>query len=485
MAKQQGPKGQFMTMILLFICIYMGMQLLNPNKGAPDTRSYTDVLKQLQDLNRDEKDVEAATLLPVYHEKIGKARNDKKWSQEEYDRHELEGIVLVAQAKYKGALSRISDPTKSAVVHKKLHDAWMLMQAPYQKWHDTAVWTTPFEVTPDPKLNLAQLPAEKLYDNLVIDLSQRNRTELVWGIFPGYPAIDAFVRLTGSQPGFSYWFAAFLLALAVRLVIYPWSMKQYRFGRQMMQMQPYVKEIQEKFKDKKTGKIPPDKQAQASAETMALYKEYGLNPLVGCSSALLQMPIYMVVLSAMQLYQFEFVKGTFLWMNPEGTHKFLGMHLAPNLGQPDQVLIVIYGISMLVSQYLMPVTDPTQIKQQRLMGLGVSVMITFFMFGYGLPSAFVLYWVFANVLATAQALYAYKMPAPKLEKIQTVPGGVKPKPGFMEKLQNMMEEQARAASEQQKSLPENGKPPKNGKPETNSDPQLFGKAGSPKSRKKK
>jgi len=479
MAKQQGPKGQFMTMMLLFICIYMGMQLLNPNKGPVDTRPYTDVLKELRKLNLDEKDVEAAAMLPLYNTKINQAKTEKKWTQVEFDQHELEGIVLVAHAKFKGALSRAGDPTKTSVVHKKLHDAWTMMQPHYQKSHNLPLWISSFEVAQDSKLKTDKVSASSLYDNIVTDLSARNHTEMVWGLFQGYPAIDAFVRLTGSQPGFSYWFAAFLLAFAVRLVIYPWSMKQYRFGRQMMQMQPYVKEIQEKFKDKKTGKIPTDKQAQASAETMGLYKEYGLNPLVGCSSALLQMPIYMVVLSAMTLYQFEFVKGTFLWMNPDGPHKFMGMNLAPNLGQPDQLLIIIYGVSMLVSQYLMPVTDPTQIKQQRLMGIGVSVMITFFMFGYGMPSAFVLYWVFANILATAQALYAYKMPAPKLEKVQTLPGGVRPKPGFMEKLQNMMEEQAKSAAQ----------PPqedtKNGKPENRVDPQLFGKSGSQKSRKRK
>jgi YidC/Oxa1 family membrane protein insertase len=219
---------------------------------------------------------------------------------------------------------------------------------------------------------------------------------------------------------------------------------------------------------------------------MALYKEYGLNPLAGCGSALIQMPIFMVVLAAMQLYKFEFTKGTFMWIQP-GATKFLGMNLASNLGQPDQLLVIIYGVSMIVSQLLMPVTDPANIRQQRLMGLGVSIMITFGMFTYVLPSAFTLYWVFANVLATAQALWAYKMPAPPLEKVQTVKGGVKPKPGFMEKLQMMMEAQA----EQQKGLeqkpnenPPNGKP-KNGKPEARVDPKYFGKTGNPKKGRKK
>lgn len=496
MAQQQGPKGQFMTMMLLFMCIFLGIQLfLNPNKQQQaDNRTLAQIEKQMQEFNRDVKDVEMALtnnggpgLLSVYKQKVDAEANSNKWSAEEREKKQLEGLVLTAHAKYKGALIRFDDPTKKALVHKKLNDAWLLLQPLYSKYHNSPIWDMPVSVTPDPKLKKTEITPRELYDNLVADLSDRNRTELVWGILPGWAMIDAAVKVTGGQPGVSYWLGAFLLALVVRLAIWPWSMKQYKLGRQMMQLQPYVKEIQERFKDKRTGKIPQDKQPQASAEMMALYKEYGVSPFAGCSSALLQMPIYMVVLAAMQLYRFEFVKGTFLWIQP-GAGKFLGLSLAPNLGQTDQLLILIYGVSMLVSQYLMPITDPTQVKQQRIMGLAVAVIITISMFGYPLPAAFTLYWVFANVLATAQALYVYRfMPPPKLEKVQTVPGGVPPKAGFMEKLQSMMEEQARM---QQGGQSQNGEAPKNGKaktslPEPTIDTKTFGKGGSPRSKRKK
>lgn len=468
-----------MTMLLLFAVIFLGMQLLNPNKGPVDNRKYSEVLTKLRELNRDEKDVEAMALLPVYQQKIGEARTKEKWDQKKFESAELEGIFLVAHAKYKGALSRMNDPQKVSLVHKKLTDSWNLLQNNYQKYHALPLWSEQFRVTPDSKFNSSSLSVGSFYDELVNTLSQKNKTELVWGLFPGFPFIDFFVKMTGSKPEFSYWFAAFTLALFVRAVIYPWSMKQYRLSKQMMQLQPYIKEIQDKFRDKKTKQIPPDKQAQASAETMALYKEYGLNPFGGCSSALLQMPIYMIVLAAMQFYRFEFVKGTFLWMNPTST-KFLGLNLAPNLGQPDQLLIIIYGISMIVSQYLMPITDPSQVKQQRLMGFGISIMITLGMFTYALPSAFTLYWVFANILATVQAFYAYRMPSPPIQKVQTVPGGIRPKAGFMEKLQEMMETQNQANQNN------NGKKQDSGptEPENRVDPALFGKAGGSKTRKK-
>jgi YidC/Oxa1 family membrane protein insertase len=482
MAQQPRQRGQFTQTLLIFAVIFLGTRLLFPGDQKPDTRTLVEVKSELQKLNSAEDDVKASATLPAYLQKVAQTKDKEKWAINKVNEAELEGVVLVAQAKLKGALSREGKPEKAYLVHKKLTDGWTLMQTYYQKLRTKEAWAKPVAVTPDPFFESNAVSPSQLYDTLVQKLSEKNKSEMVWGLFPGFPAIDFFVRLTGSQSGFSYWFAAFLLALVVRIIIYPWSMKQYRFGKQMMQIQPYAKELKDKFTDKKTNKVPPDKQAQLSAETMALYKEYGLNPFAGCGSAVLQMPIYMVVLAAMQLYRFEFDKGTFAWIHP-GATKFLGLDLAPNLGQPDHLLIIVYGISMIVSQYLMPVSDPTQVRQQRLMGLGVSVFITIGMFTYTLPSAFILYWVFANVLATAQALYVYKvMPSQPLEKVQTVPGGVKPKPGFMEKLQAMMEQQANPS---QNGAQENKEKPKDDHVENRIDPALFGKAGSGRARKKR
>jgi YidC/Oxa1 family membrane protein insertase len=125
---------------------------------------------------------------------------------------------------------------------------------------------------------------------------------------------------------------------------------------------------------------------------------------------------------------------------------------------------------MVVSQLLMPVSDPTQVKQQRIIGGVMSVIITVGMFFYPVPSAFTLYWVFANVLATVHALYAYRLPAAPLEKVATVHGGAVPKKGrFIE----MLEANMRQAQE-------------NGAPKTNGaiDPAFFGKTGSPRKGKK-
>ena len=141
------------------------------------------------------------------------------------------------------------------------------------------------------------------------------------------------------------------------------------------------------------------------------------------------MPLFFTVYNFMLHYQFAFKKGTFLWINASTSAASHGF-FAPDLGSRDYVLIVIYGITMVVSTLLMPVSDPTQVKQQRLMGVGMGLLFTFMMFtgAFPTPAAFVLYWVFTNLLATAQSLRAYRLPIPPLEKVNTKPGGVFPMP---------------------------------------------------------
>jgi YidC/Oxa1 family membrane protein insertase len=276
---------------------------------------------------------------------------------------------------------------------------------------------------------VSEISAKDLHDRLVSEVSTRNQNDLVYGLFPGFQMIDALVNLTGAVPGFSYAFAAFLLALVVRAIIFPLAQKQLMWGRKMQQLAPLVKEIREKYTDKKTNKVTD--QAELQRLTMALYSEYGINPLAGCLPALIQFPLFITVYQCMLQYQFAFRNGTFLWINPAtstATHGFF----APNLGERDYVLIVIYGITMVISTLLMPASDPAQAKQQKLMGVGMGLLFTFFMFtgAFPTPAAFVLYWVFTNLLATAQSLRAYRLPMPPLEKVNTKAGGVFPMPPF-------------------------------------------------------
>lgn len=280
---------------------------------------------------------------------------------------------------------------------------------------------------------------QALYAKVVQTLTDRNRTEYVWGFIPGYALMDFLVHLTGAQPAFSYAFAAFLLAFLVRASVFGLMQKQLLHGRQMSQLVPLTNEIKQKYKND---------QAEQQRKVMELYREYGINPLAGCVPALIQTPLFIAIYQCMLKYQFAFQHGTFLWINPITSKASNGV-IAPNLGQQDYILIIIYGITMVTSTLLTPVTDPSQIKMQRGMGVGMAVLFTFFMFTGAMPivAGFVLYWTFTNILATAQSLRAYRMPLPPLVKVNAQGGGVLPKPASRWQLMmdKLMDEQKKAA----------------------------------------
>ncbi len=77
-----------------------------------------------------------------------------------------------------------------------------------------------------------------------------------------------------------------LLTILVRLALYPLNLKQGKTMKAMQKLQPEMKAIQEKFKDK------PE---VAQKEMMELYRKYKVNPLSSCWPMLIQMPIFIAL----------------------------------------------------------------------------------------------------------------------------------------------------------------------------------------------
>lgn len=416
-----------MTLMLIFVMVFLGFQLiLAPQQASSDTRTSAEVLAKMREHNANLRDVSILKELRIFEQKLNREAEAQGVPRSEVDRQILQAYLLVADTMHKSGLYRHEQYKTGRAVedwgYRKLDKAYTFLKPKFEAYIRTPVWeTTSVAVTPSGSLTATERTAPEVYNELVRDLSPLAKAEPVFLFIPGYQMIDVLVQATGAAPGFSYWFAALLLALVVRAIVWPLAQKQIMFGRQMQQLQPRVKEIQEKYQDKKTKQVSDP--AAFQAETMGLYKEYGINPLAGCFPALIQLPLFLAVYQSMHHYKFEFTKGTFLWINP-GSDRFLGIPLAPNLGERDYILVVVYMISMIVTTILMPVGDPTNAKQQRLLGVGIAVFFSITMFFYSLPSAFILYWIFTNVFSTAQYLISYRLPAPELKKVQSVKGGV-------------------------------------------------------------
>lgn len=200
-----------------------------------------------------------------------------------------------------------------------------------------------------------------------------------------YLVFNTGVRAFGSQPAFSYGLALLLFAALTRLVMQPVNKKQYESMRGMAIIAPQMKKIQEKYK----GKGDQQSQMQMMKEIRELQSRHGVNPMIGCGLAIVQLPIFFFVVYPMiSGYEphLQLVGASFLWIR--------------DLAQPDLPLLVIYAASMLFSFRMssVPATDETQRQQQMMMGIMMPLLFPLILSTY--PSAFTLYWMTFNVIST-------------------------------------------------------------------------------------
>ena len=191
-----------------------------------------------------------------------------------------------------------------------------------------------------------------------------------------------------------------LLAVLVKLVFWPLNSFQFKSITKMQALQPRMKALQAKYKND---------QQRLQQETMALYKETGVNPFASCLPLLLQMPILYSLYYAINLNRAEFSKTAWMWIGTPVSYS--AKILATSLAQPDYLLLALYVVSMYFSVRLSsPAMDEQQAQQQKIMALVSPVMIAFI--GRFWPSALILYWLTFNVLTMVQQFYLMRRYAP-------------------------------------------------------------------------
>jgi YidC/Oxa1 family membrane protein insertase len=176
--------------------------------------------------------------------------------------------------------------------------------------------------------------------------------------------------------------AIILLTFGIRIVLFPLMHTSTVSMRKMAKVQPKVKEIQAKYKKKKSD---PQARAKMNQEMMALYKEEGVNPMAGCLPLLVQLPLlwalYKLFLSAIELRHAPFM----LWITDLSAK------------DPLYVTPILMTATMWLQQRLAPQAgDPQQQRIMRMMPLIFGIMFLQF------PSGLVLYWLANNVITIIQ-----------------------------------------------------------------------------------
>jgi len=216
------------------------------------------------------------------------------------------------------------------------------------------------------------------------------------------PVTDAMLGLLNAIHSVipSYGFDMILLALVVRLALFPLAQQQFKSMAEMQKVQPLLKALQAQHKGK-----PQELQAA----TMALYKEHGVNPLAGCFPMLIQLPILLGLFYAINSQLKEFASASFLWIgSPLSVH--FPQVFATSLAVLDMPLFVLYVVSMYISVRYgsPPSSDPQQAQTQKIMAIVSPAMIAYFGFRYHWASALLIYWLMLNVLTMAQQFYMYR-----------------------------------------------------------------------------
>lgn len=104
----------------------------------------------------------------------------------------------------------------------------------------------------------------------------------IWHTFFLDPIYNTLVFFIDTIPGGDVGVAIILTTILVKLILLPLSLKAARTQRLMREIEPKLKEIKEKFKDKR------EEQARAMMEA---YKEAGLNPFASVILIFVQIPI--------------------------------------------------------------------------------------------------------------------------------------------------------------------------------------------------
>jgi YidC/Oxa1 family membrane protein insertase len=109
-----------------------------------------------------------------------------------------------------------------------------------------------------------------------------------WDVF-FLPLFNLLVFLY-QIPFFDFALAIIVFTIVIRTILAPLFIRQIRSQKEMQRMQPLIREVQRKHKGNRQ---------KVSEETMALYKEHGVNPAAGCLPVVLQLPILFALYQAL------------------------------------------------------------------------------------------------------------------------------------------------------------------------------------------
>jgi len=229
-----------------------------------------------------------------------------------------------------------------------------------------------------------------------------------WFYFLAKPmcmVVDYLFDLTGN-----FGIALLLFIIIVKAAMFPLANKSYKSMAQMREIQPEMVKVRERYVDDQIG---------MHKAMRDLYKTRKINPAAGCLPVLIQIIVFLALfrglnvtiemrhapfygwiqdLSAADPSNLFTAFGLLPWNNPSWLH--LGL------------LPILYTVTMVIQMRQQP--QPTDPVQAKVMSWMPYMMLVFFA---SMPSGFVLYWTWSNILSILQQSFITRRHAPKIVEV--------------------------------------------------------------------
>ena len=198
----------------------------------------------------------------------------------------------------------------------------------------------------------------------------------------------------------NYGIAVMIISILIRTIMIPLTKKSMAQTENMKKAQPKINRLEKKYANRTDNESLMAK----SQETMMIYKKYNINPVSGCLTSFIQLPIFFAFLEAINRVPAIF-EGTLFNMN-------LGMTPMTGFAHGNYIyiilLLLIIGSTYLTFKISMQSAGSTEDERQmKMMSTFMIIMISFA--SLSLPTALALYWVVNNVFAIIQNLTVKKL----------------------------------------------------------------------------
>ena len=184
------------------------------------------------------------------------------------------------------------------------------------------------------------------------------------------------------------------VTILIRLALYPLTRKTAMQSEMMKKIQPELDRLEKKYekKDQNDREVMMAK----SQEMMAIYKKNNFNPMTGCLTSLIQLPIFIAFLEAINRIPALFEE------------KFLGLHLgtSPSVGIGNGnwlyvIVILVVGVTTFFSFKNTASTgnEATQKQTKTMMNVFLVMIVVMSVF---MTTALGLYWSVSNLFTMGQ-----------------------------------------------------------------------------------